>query len=129
MNTDHDNRALDAILDRVPELAIRELIDCTICANAATQALAEMFPGATGIMGFACCQPCGAVVFARSAVANHFRPSAMAAAQCLAKIVAGLPDKLAEVFLIELKLARELRQLQAEKEKALAAAAVDTRPK
>jgi hypothetical protein len=115
---------------RDPAQAIRELHDCITAINASMQALAQMFPGTTAILGIARGEPVGALAFARSREANHCTPAAMEGAQALAKIVATLPDELLQdVFRIELDLAAKIRALQAEAEKACEAAlaAAETR--
>lgn len=102
--------------------AVKDLHNCLIVMNTVAQVLAEMFPGCTAMLGIANGAPCATLAFARSRHGNHFTVGTMAAAQSLAKLTASLPSELQAPYEIELRLAREKRELEAQREAARAAA-------
>lgn len=97
---------------RSPEEAIRELHDCLAATNTSMQALAKMFPGATLLTGIIRGEPCITVAFTTSREADHFSRCCLNATESLARVMVSMLPDLQDIFALELKCAKELRQLE-----------------
>lgn len=114
----HDQQAKQ----RSPEEAIKELHETLAAVNASMAALGKMFPNTTVLAGFKNGEPCLTLAFSRSNEADHFSPCALNATQGVARVMLTMLPDLQDMFLLELKCAKEIRSLEHDMEVAVEAA-------